>query len=359
MIKQLLINGQVNRYTLSNRARQAISFQYITDTETLRLIDTYNNIAVDLVAGGDNALTSSAMEKVWQYIKDRVEEKSGGAFHFRGTVNSMQELNELTATVKAGDVYQVTLSTGRYDPNTGQLIPSTITTNDKEFAWAEKTDPQTGLPTGGQWIELGLNFNPGEQIVTKDWVEQFMQTKQHATEEHEAISTYISTVSSDLKAYINITAQNLTEYINETAQGLSTYVDETATNLSTYVDSASANIISYIDNVVSTSIIYYVNEKVGELSGHIDSLRDYVDAQDNILSTAISDLKTYVDQKDGELSTIIDNFSAYVINRMDVESGGFVTNDALNLTVNNIIAQHQKDLSFILYNDDGDPINWP
>lgn len=333
MIKQLLINGQVNRYTLSNRARQAIAFQYITDTKTLRLIDTYNNVALDLVVDGDNALTSSAMEKVWQYIQNKVDNKVGGAFKFRGNAEADENGYPNISNPKPGDVYQVAVSTGQYNPNTGQLIPSSVQWNDKEFSWAEKVDPNTGLPIGGQWVELGFNFDSGAGMVTKEWVETYMQTKQQAADEHEAISTYINTVSGDLKAYIKITAQDLSAYVDETAQGLSTFVNETAENLSTAL-------VSYIDTV-STNLTYYVNEKVSELSGHIDDLKEYVDNQDQLLSTTIIELNDYVDE------------------RMDVISGGFLTRDEHTIAVNNLIAQHQKDLSFILYNDDGEPINYP
>ena len=359
MIKQLLINGQVNRYTLSNRARQAIAFQYITDTRTLRLIDTYNNVALDLVAEGDNALTSSAMEKIWQYIENKVDTKTGGAFHFKGTVDSLQALSALTNTAKIGDVYQVIISAGQYDPNTGTLIPSSVTRNDKEYALASITDPNTGLDIGRQWVELGFNFDVGSGIISKDWVEQFMQTKQQAQAEHEALSTYISTVSGDLRTYINITAQNLNEYINETAEGLSAYVDSKVTDNKEYVDTVSAAITSWVEGVVSTTIIQYVNVKVVELYGALSALSTYVDGQDAVLSTDISNLKKYVDDQDQVINNTIDAFSTYVLDRMDTVDGGFVTNVVLNNTVENITNQHQKDLTFILYDDNGVPINYP
>ena len=408
MIKQLLINGQVNRYTLSNRARQAISFQYITDTRTLRLIDTYNNIALDLVADGDNALTSSAMQRIWQYIQSRVDSKTGGAFKFRGNVDSLSSV----LNPKAGDVYQVTLSTGQYDPDTGQLIPSSIQYNDKEYAWAEKVDPNTGLPTGGQWIELGFNYSTSGSFITEQWVKKYMQTKQQAALEHEAISTYINTISSNLETYIDQTATNLSTYVDQTATNLSSYIDDVISSQASSIETVSAAIVNYVDSV-STNITYYINREVGALSGHInrlstqvkqqdqalstaidtlstdidtlstsfnnlstyvvqqdqalstaidtlsttvDNLSAYVVQQDELLSTSISNLSAYVIQHDTALSTVIETFSAYVINRMDVEDGGFVTNDELEAIVDEIKAQHQQDLTIIEYDDDGNPI---
>lgn len=351
MVKELLINGEVNRFTTTNRARQAIAFQYVTQTKTLRLLDTYTNTSVNLIANGDNALTSSAIEYIWTQIQDRVQGKVAGAFKFRGNVDSLDDITN----PQPGDVYQVTLSTGQYDPNTGQLIPSTVQYNDKEYAWAEKTDPNTGLPIGGQWVELGFNFTPEQGTVTKQWIEEYMQTKQQAQAEHEAISTYVDTVSGNIKAYINITAQNLSTYVDETAAGLSTYVDESVSNLSTNFNDAINEVYNYIDNTVSTSIIYYVNGMISQLSTAIDNLTQYVDAQDTEINNRINELSAAVDAGNGQMRQYVDdsitNLSGDVYNTINNMSG------AVDVKFDNARNQHILDLTFYEYDNEGNLIN--
>lgn len=351
MVKQLLINGEVNRFTTTNRARQAIAFQYVTQTKTLRLLDTYTNTSVNIIANGDNAISDKALEYIWEHLQDKVQGKVAGAFKFRGNVASLDDV----VNPKAGDIYQVTISTGQYNPNTGQLIPSTVQYNDKEFCWAEKSDPNTGLPIGGQWVELGFNMSSDGGMVTQEWVEQYMQTKQQAAIQHEELSTYINTISGDLKGYINLTAQNLSTYVDETATGLSTYVDETAAGISTYVDDVSNEIYSYISNTVSTSIIYYVNEKVSFLSGAVDTLREYTDAQDAALSTAIDELSTALETGIQEAKDYTDE----QITTLDTKISG--TFDTLSATLDvkfaDVEANHRADLTFYEYDNEGNLIN--
>ena len=356
MIKELLINGEVNRFTLTNRARQAIAFQYITDTKTLRLIDTYNNVSVNLVAEGDNALTSSAMEQVWQYIQNKVDDKVGGSFKFRGQVQSLDEV----VNPKPGDIYQVRVETCMYDPHTGQKIPSSVQYNDKEYAWAEPVDPNTGLPTGGKWVELGFNFADDGSAggVTEQWVKDYFVGQYQQQEvlsgiiAHTQLSTQLETREEAVgeHAVINHT-------IETTKQDLTDYIDAASASLIASMDEISAYIINYIDNTVSTNIIYYVNGKVGELSGHIDSLREYVDAQGNELDEKLSGLSGYVNEQDEAIRTSINDLHEEMITRMDVTSGGFVTRDEYTVALEDMRQQHVTDLSFVLYDDQGNIVN--
>lgn len=296
MIKQLLINGQVNRYTLSNRARQAIAFQYITDNKTLRLIDTYNNVAVDLVADGDNALTSSAMEKVWQYIQSRVDEKVGGAFKFRGTVSSLDEVTN----PKAGDVYQIKITDAQYDPKTGQVIPSSLADNDKEYAWAEHEDGT------GQWIELGFNYEGG--AATEQWVKEFFYGKFQQGEIIDAVvrNTQLSTTLQTRDQAIE-EHNELLNTISSTAQDLYNYIDQQAGSTEDIIDTVSTALLDYIQHTVSTSIVSYVNDKINETYNTLELVSSSINNKINFLSTSINNVHNYVDQQTNNLSATVNN----------------------------------------------------
>ena len=296
MIKQLLINGEGNRYTLSNRARQAIAFQYITDTKTLRLIDTYNNVAVDLVADGDNALTSSAMQSIWSYIQNKVDDKVGGAFKFRGTVNSLDEVEN----PKPGDVYQIKVETAQYDPKTGQVIPSSLANNDKEFAWAVKEDGT------GQWVELGFNYEGG--AATEQWVKDYFVGQFQQKDvlcgiiAHTQLSTQLQTREEAIAEHNEIYST-----ISSTASSIYNYVDQQTGNTEELISNVSSSILDYINNTFSTSIINYIDEQINKTNITITNLSTTFNQKTNALSTAIDNVHDYVDQKNNELSAAVRN----------------------------------------------------
>ena len=73
--------------------------------------------------------TQSERDNAFNSIKDQIEDSQGArAFNFKGSVNSLEELEEKSATAQPGDVWQVP--------------------PDKEYAW-----------NGTEWVELGFNID--------------------------------------------------------------------------------------------------------------------------------------------------------------------------------------------------------
>lgn len=231
MIKQIVLNGAVNDYTLLNRPAGWVSLNYDTVRENLILKDTYNNIDTIITLSGQIGI--NPLIKQWiKQLQEKIHAGIAGAFRFRGSVNSYEELLKIP-NPDEGQVYQI---------------------KDKEYAYNKKKN---------EWVELGFNmdlssYSTTEQIIKR--IQDALKPYYTKTQVNTTISTYIKTNVNPILEQLNKKIDALSG--NAILELLSTKADIV------YVDQLSSNIMTYINQqvYVKAEHLEEVNQKIKQIN---------------------------------------------------------------------------------------------